>query len=176
MEVNGVLWHPYANKHLEAWNRLRYLDTFSLEAWLCIGDFNEITENSEKVGGLPKVRRQMENFCNTISHCQFYDLGYRGSRFTWCNMQHNGDFVKERLDRALANDNWRDNYPMWTIEVLANQSSYHTSLYLKFSKVARCQKNRSRSFHFKANWDNQDDKKAIIKRVWQEQILGAGSW
>jgi hypothetical protein len=155
MEANDVKWkltgfygHSNANKRIEAWNLLHYLDSFSLEAWLCFGDFNEKTEDSEKVGGLPKARRQMENFCNTINHCQLYDLGYRGSRFTWCNMQHNGDFVKECLDRALANDNWRDNYPMQTVEVLANRSSDHTPLFLKFSKVARRKKKKKRKQEF----------------------------
>jgi hypothetical protein len=52
MAVNGQKWkltgfygHPDASKRIEAWNLLRHLHTLSPEAWLCVGDFNEITDD-----------------------------------------------------------------------------------------------------------------------------------
>jgi hypothetical protein len=61
-EINGGTWkltgfygHPEVGKRHEAWNLLRYLHTTSPNSWLCIGDFNEITEDAEKFGGRYKT-------------------------------------------------------------------------------------------------------------------------
>jgi hypothetical protein len=96
-EANEIVWkltgfygNPEAYKRHEAWTLLWHLNSFLPEAWLCIGDFNEITDDKEKMGGVPKASWQMENFKDTLSQCQLHDLGYKGSRFTWCNMQLGG--------------------------------------------------------------------------------------
>lgn len=76
--------------------------SFSRREWLCIGDFNEIVDNSEKVGGLWRLETQLAGFKNSLADCNLGDLGFSSSKFTWSNKRNSTDFIKERLDQALA--------------------------------------------------------------------------
>jgi exonuclease III len=50
-KFTGFYGHPDVAKRDEAWALLRYLAHLDPIPWMCIGDFNEIVENSEKWGG-----------------------------------------------------------------------------------------------------------------------------
>jgi hypothetical protein len=52
----------------------------------------------------------MEAFRRTLEDCQLCDLGYKGVKYTWNNGQSGGQFTKERLDRVVANMEWRKLY------------------------------------------------------------------
>ena len=69
-------------KH-EAWVRLRNLRTRSQAPWLCAGDFNEVTKQSEKLSGRTRPYNQMQAFRDILDECGFMDLGFVGSKFTW---------------------------------------------------------------------------------------------
>lgn len=88
-ESNGQHWkftgfygHPEVGKRCEAWSLLRHLRSFSLIPWLCVGDFNEIMEESEKFGAGTKPRGQMSVFHDTMEVCNLEDLGFWGSKYT----------------------------------------------------------------------------------------------
>nr|POE61708.1 hypothetical protein CFP56_51913 [Quercus suber] len=70
------------SKREETWQILERLGTSNSLPWLCIGDFNEIMSDAEKMGGNPRARKQMERFKEAMNRCHFRDLGYVGSRFT----------------------------------------------------------------------------------------------
>ncbi|KAK4406650.1 hypothetical protein Sango_0671500 [Sesamum angolense] len=48
---SGVYSKPDTNKRMEFWSLLRRLYSHSVRPWLCAGNFYEILEHSEKVGG-----------------------------------------------------------------------------------------------------------------------------
>lgn len=118
----------------------------------------------------------MREFCDTLSHCQLHDLGYIGARFTWCNMRQGGDFVKERLDRALATNEWNEDYPVRVVEVLANRSSDHNPLFIKFSKPLKRNRHWHRKFRFEAAWNGMEKPTTIIQQVWREANEGINAW
>lgn len=66
-------------------------------------DFNEITCQSEKFGAAYKPYKQMESFRQEIEVCSHYDIHTSSHKFTWSNKKHGRDFSKERIDRAMAN-------------------------------------------------------------------------
>ena len=66
----------------EAWAHLRNLKTRSQAPWLCAGDFNEVTKQSEKLGGRTWPHSQMQAFRDILDKCGFMDLGFVGSKFT----------------------------------------------------------------------------------------------
>jgi hypothetical protein len=42
-----------------------------------------------------------------LEYCALTDLGFVGEPFTWRNNYHNSDnYIRERLDRAAADDAW----------------------------------------------------------------------
>lgn len=38
------------------------------------------------------------------------DLGFKGNSFAWANNRHGQAYVDVRLDRALSNSAWRNNF------------------------------------------------------------------
>ena len=42
-----------------------------------------------------------------LDSCQLQDLGYRGYAFTWSNKRPGDANTKIRLDRGVANEEWR---------------------------------------------------------------------
>jgi len=98
--------HPEVARRHEAWALLRFLSQMSPEPWLCVGDFNEIFSLSEKSSSTPPPRSQMLAFHRALEDCQLFNLGFRGSKYTWCNERSGGKYNKERLDRAVASHRW----------------------------------------------------------------------
>ena len=53
--------------------------------WVVFGDFNEILHPNEKIGGLDREAKQMEDFRECLSRCELHDLGFTRQHYTWCN-------------------------------------------------------------------------------------------
>jgi hypothetical protein len=49
-KFSGLYGHLEVGKGKKAWRLLRYLQKFAPKAWLCVGDFNEVLDASEKFG------------------------------------------------------------------------------------------------------------------------------
>jgi polyhydroxyalkanoate synthesis regulator phasin len=124
--------HPNRLYREESWNLLSHLSTGGLPEWLCIGDFNEISNWSEKVGGVLRNEAQMASFNSTLEGCRLQDMGFKGPKFTWRNGREPTSFIKERLDRALATEGWLTEFPIAVVEVLPNRTSDHNPLWIRF--------------------------------------------
>lgn len=135
-----------------------------------MGDFNEMVDNTEKVGGVSKSATQLEPFRSAIEDCSLGDLGYKGSKFTWCNHCEGDDFIKERLDCALANAGWCAHFPDVEVEILAARSSDHKPMWVRFfqghNRMTR------RSFRYEASWNLDDESTRVIKAEWENELAG----
>lgn len=67
----------------------------------------------------------MKAFQQVLKECALSSLGYSGVKFTWQNCREGGDFIRERLDRGVANLAWRDFFPNAKITVLMATFSDH---------------------------------------------------
>ena len=112
---------------------LGILNSQSNTPWLCVGDFNEIIRQDEKVGGGVRPYNQMQLFREVIDECGFMDLGYVGSKFTWARHFENGSSIWERLDRGLATNSWFLQFPGTKVHHLRFDSSNHIPLHIIFS-------------------------------------------
>lgn len=97
--LTGFYRESETARRSEAWNKLRTLNTHPDIPWLCVGDFNEIIRQDEKVCGAIWPYNQMQIFRDTIDECRFMDLGFVGPKFTWSRHYENGVSIWERLDR-----------------------------------------------------------------------------
>ena len=80
----GFYGEPATQKRHESWAKLRQLKNRRVSPWLCAGNFNEITQQSEKKnGGRPRPHNQMQLFRDVVDECTFMDLGFVGFPFTW---------------------------------------------------------------------------------------------
>lgn len=106
----------------------------------------------------------MEGFRNVISLCNFRDLGYSGSNFTWCNMREGADRIYIRLDWALALDDWRSHFQNTRVHHLIDSIVDHYALLIS-DKVVVQPPWRGR-FYFKATWTHKEECKEVIQDAW----------
>jgi exonuclease III len=133
-KFTGFYGHPEVARRKESWALMRHLAIFNPIPWLCVGDFNEIFNFTELKGATNKTRRQMRDFEEVIEDCHLSDLGFIGPKFTWSNGRGGRALTKERLDRALANVEWRSLFPNADVKVLAKISSDHHPVLVKIKE------------------------------------------
>ncbi|KAK4708585.1 hypothetical protein R3W88_029510 [Solanum pinnatisectum] len=87
------------------WNSLRNVVSTKNGPWLVCGDFNEITNASEKLGGRPINNSKCSSFINYLDDMGMMDLGFTGQKYTWTiKHKNNKTLIMERLDRFLSNN------------------------------------------------------------------------
>ena len=128
--ITGFYGKPKEQLRHEIWLLLKHPKSRSSTPWLCIGDYNEILASREKEGGNPKPLQLMNNFCNTLLHCNLIDLGYSGNIFTWNNGRESDAFVQLRLDRACATMEWKELFPQARVSHLQASYSNHVPILL----------------------------------------------
>jgi exonuclease III len=173
-KFTGFYGHPEPGKRKEAWSLLKFLRSFSPEAWMCVGDFNEIAEDSEKFGNVPRALWQMVDFREALDYTQLRDLGFEVGKYTWLNKREGTHFIKERLDRALSNPGWLDYYQVVRVAVLAACTSDHAPLLISFQRNRPPK--RSPRFRYNAVWGKQKVYKEVIKKEWRPKHPQPVSW
>ena len=108
--LTGFYGEPDTQLKHEAWSKLRNLKSRGTTSWLCVGDFNEIAKQSEKRGGRARPHSQMQAFRDILEECGFMDLGFVESISTW-HKHFDNYIIWERLDRAVATNEWFSMYP-----------------------------------------------------------------
>lgn len=148
---SGYYGNPDQSKRYISWELLRRIGRMTDSPWLCLGDFNEICCNAEKVGGNLKSQATMERFRRVIDEHHLIDFGNLKREITWY-----GRGVMERLDQALCNREWLGQFPRAAVKVLDWLCSDHRPLLVSFMARESKRKcgwvNRNTRFHFKEAW------------------------
>ncbi|XP_017233198.1 uncharacterized protein LOC108207248 [Daucus carota subsp. sativus] len=165
----GFYGCPERQRRQESWNLLKQLARESQIPWFVIGDFNDMMFDHEKQGGRPQPRALLEGFRDTVSDCGLMDIGFTGSEFTWEQSRGTGLWIQERLDRGLANHDWRTMFPIAEIKVLEVSTSDHLPLFLDLNKKVYAP--RVRRFKFENVWIREDQCRKIVQESW-EQVEG----
>ncbi|GLT53633.1 hypothetical protein SLA2020_268910 [Shorea laevis] len=164
-KFTGFYGHLERSFREDSWMLLAHLKHFSPQPWLCVGDFNEIVDQSEKVGGASRSEHQMELFHSTLDGCNLCDLGYQGSKFTWNNYRDAAHFTKERLDRATATTKWCSLFPKVDVSVLATITLDHKTITSSFCCWFRTL-GAEKKIKFEVKWNVDGECGALIKAVW----------
>ncbi|XP_059434865.1 uncharacterized protein LOC132167846 [Corylus avellana] len=164
-KFTGFYGHPQVAKREEAWALLQYLAHLAPSPWVCIGDFNEIVESLEKLGGAGRANSQMLAFRRALENCELSDLGFRGPKFTWSNCREEDEFTKERLDKGVANSEWRSLFPEMEVVVEVSICSDHTPLILYLVGIGMHGRG-SRSFRYETKWRCDEGFEAILQQAW----------
>ncbi|XP_074293205.1 uncharacterized protein LOC141620164 [Silene latifolia] len=77
--------------------------------WLWLGYFNTVLSPVERLGG-NSTKVEMEQFQDCVSICCMEDVQATGALFTWSNKQDPVDRVYSRLDRAMGNLEWVEEF------------------------------------------------------------------
>ena len=116
----------------------------------------------EKLGGVRRSQRKMDEFSGAINCFSFKDLGFCGSEYTWCNMQKGVNRRCLSLDRALATQDWINHYKDMRVHHLVASTSDHVTLLISDSFALN---KPQRRFQFEAMWTRRDDYRNIIKEA-----------
>ncbi|KAK3212451.1 hypothetical protein Dsin_017157 [Dipteronia sinensis] len=109
--LTGFYGNLETDRRHHGWSLLKRLCGLSQLPWICIRNFNEILCDDEKVGGLRRNRRLMEEFRETLDWCELSDMGYIGLDFTWGNRRNGSEMIQERLDRGVCSFSWQQIFP-----------------------------------------------------------------
>lgn len=115
------------------WTYLTNISHTINNPWMLIGDFNETLIPSDQRGGIFNHNRAAL-FYNFMNNCNLLDLTTTGGRFTWHRNRNGIRIISKKLDRGMANVDWRISFPEAFVEVLCRLHSDHNPLLLRFGK------------------------------------------
>ena len=76
---------PETHLREELWTLLRRFNSQSALPWCFLGDFNELVRVEQKQGRLSRLENQIQRFRDVLDDCDFINLGYSSSSYTWTN-------------------------------------------------------------------------------------------
>ena len=86
----------------QLWSILERLQTDPGAPWMCIGDFNQVICQEEKVGLRPCSQSQIELFKDFLHDTGLMDFAVKRCKFTWFSNLRDGFIIRERIDRCVA--------------------------------------------------------------------------
>ncbi|KAL0406441.1 UNVERIFIED_CONTAM: hypothetical protein Slati_3958000 [Sesamum latifolium] len=181
VEANGksgglaLLWNQSLQVCIQFYSR-RHIDaSISSDEIEQSWRFTGIYDNSEKVGGSTRPVWQIRDFRQALVRNGLSDLGYTGDAFTWCNRQEFPHTIKERLDRARANDGWAQRFRNATVKHIPTIYSDHLPLILDMQPKVIHFFPQKRPFRFEAAWIGLDDFDKIVENSWNSSSYNSGS-
>lgn len=118
-----VYGDPVKAKRQEVWDRLVSIGLGRDDAWILAGDFNELMNIEEKLGGAMS-EASFRNFRNMASNYKLKELRYTGNCLSWGGVRDRV-WVQCRLDCSFGNSEWFSLFPRSTIEYLELWAADH---------------------------------------------------
>lgn len=118
----------------------RMAEQYDQYPWMLAGDFNDFMNLEDRRSfrnNTPikaEIRRRAERFAANLNRCGLIDLGCCGPRLTWTNGREGLANTLVRLDRALANEKWKELFPEATVRNIPLQPEI-TALWSSILKV-----------------------------------------
>jgi hypothetical protein len=164
---------PYKNLCSTFWNAMDNFSASYNDPLVCIGDFNAIISLDDKLGSRPFNSCSSNPFTNFMDGYGMIDLGLCGNPFTWSNHRQCSSLIKERLDKGIANSNWINFFPSYSVVHLPAHISDHNPLLLKSNLLVQ---SLQRPFMFEAFWTRNPTCGIVIEEAWSVLIAGSHSF
>ncbi|XP_062080783.1 uncharacterized protein LOC133785578 [Humulus lupulus] len=139
------------------------------EAWMILADYNEILHQNERVGKKTIMKPSL-SLRDCMITCQMEDLKYSGCFYTWTNKQRSEDRVYSKIDRAMVNLKWTDQYPNSEAVFLPEDTFDHRPILVSFYLVVTTGKQPFRYFRM---WKEASSYATKVSINWN--ILASGS-
>ncbi|XP_073362640.1 uncharacterized protein [Aegilops tauschii subsp. strangulata] len=122
----------------------------------------------EHFSATPRSAGQMIDFRDVLEVCVLGDLGFAGLPYTYDNRRGGRANVKVRLDRAVANNSWRDLFTHAKVEHLVAPSSDHLPILLRCSREEPRQEHGRRCRQYEVMWERDPTLPEVIMNTWTE--------
>ncbi|XP_031112059.1 uncharacterized protein LOC116016034 [Ipomoea triloba] len=132
--------------------------------WLVAGDFNSVLTKEETSNYSTFSMQRSSEFADWINSEGLIDMGFSGSKLTWVKDSQFGYVKGARLDRALCNISWRNQFPKASIVHLPRVSSDHAPLLIRLR--AREGSTGWSHFRFQAAWLTDVRLGEVVTRSW----------
>ncbi|CAL1406938.1 unnamed protein product [Linum trigynum] len=157
------------------WDTIRDLAVDVEGPWLLTGDINALLGPYEKQGGAPFNLAPSREFKDCVDECGLIDVEFSGQCFTW----QQGS-LRQILDCALCNSDWRQSFPEMNTLHLPKLKSDHRPI-LTCSNDMLLQDPSRKPFRFLAPWLLHYDFPHILQEGWlagleyKEAVIGLTS-
>jgi hypothetical protein len=95
------------------------------------------------------------------------DLGFMGVPFTYDNKRQGNRNVKVRLDRAVADNNWRNLYSDYEVKHIVTPCSDHVVIVVNMKQEQRLPR-RKPCKQYEIFWERAGELNEVIQQAWQE--------
>lgn len=126
-----VYGEPRVENRHSMWDHLTRLRAISRDPWFVCGDYNEAMWQHEHLSRTLRSETQMLAFRDCLLMCELEDLGFTGIPYTYNNGQEGDRNIQVRLDRACADEAWRDLFPATKVVHLASPYSDHSPILIQ---------------------------------------------
>lgn len=133
---------------MELWESLEEMAQNINDPRIVRGDFNVITNDREKLGGLSGTLSETEEFRHCIYVCNFEDMVFK---------------------RLICNDRMSELFLLVEVEHLTKTSSNHAQLHLSFKTI---KKDFCKPFRFLNTWLNEKVLLEVISKSWSANLYG----
>ena len=136
---------------------------------IVLGDFNQIRTSSEhfSIASYQLPVSGMGELQEYLLDCGLDDLETRGIFYSWTNGRTE-DPILRKLDRALGNDSWRQNFPDIVAVFEAPGDSDHSPCVIDFEVVPEIRKSSFKYFSFLSTHPRY---LGDLQAAWSESIL-----
>uniref|UniRef100_A0A2N9IE03 Reverse transcriptase domain-containing protein n=1 Tax=Fagus sylvatica TaxID=28930 RepID=A0A2N9IE03_FAGSY len=166
----GFYGPPYKSERMKSWVNLHALLVSIQGPCVCCGDFHVVIDDSEKEGGTAGSSSTPSFLKELLFDLAAVDLGFVGNKFTWTNRRWGRHAIRERLDRGIANFDWRLAFSRASVYHLGAVNSDHCSLIIDNNLVDSFS---PRPFHFEAVWAKDPRCYEAINFAWQKTVFGS---
>ncbi|KAL8130243.1 hypothetical protein V2J09_019398 [Rumex salicifolius] len=163
---------PTAQRRRSLWPTLQNIISGLPDPTFIGGDFNCITQSSERTGGSGTLSLDSLDFLSWSNNLHLVDLGFSGHPFTWSRGNSIDSRVEKRLDRFFSCTVGRMLWPDARVTHLETISSDHRPILLQLTPHEHFDASR-RPFRFLASWCLHEEFEGFIRDHWNDSYPAA---
>lgn len=167
--ISFVYGAPAAENRASFWSKLTTVGQGRDDPWLLKGDFNDILNNAEKIGGPTRPEGSFTAFRSFVAQNGLWDLKHSGEQRLWRGNRYT-HFIRSRLDRAMASCSWLEAYPMGRCRYLRFEGSDHRPLISYFNSD---KPKRRGMFRFNRALTEHEEVTQLIDTAWNSSPLNS---
>ncbi|XP_056688152.1 uncharacterized protein [Spinacia oleracea] len=149
------------------WDDLEVISRSVGGAWICMGDFNNVLNLTDRIGSLVRLG-EVQPMRACFSNCAIEDFKTADCFYAWTNTQEGSHRVMSKIDRVVANQLWLDMFSDVVENFLPEGSFVHCPAIIRTYNHDGSHK----PFRFYNMWCNSPQFDEIVQQAWRVDITG----